>query len=150
MTNRIICHERETLLKLNCFLLMEQHHSWDSILMPIYQIDFAFKYEFSFIVLPDVFYCWARQTISFCVYFLFCEYLDHTRILLCKKYMATPICAVHAKTIQKFDITYPSQETVKMVTAAIALHIGQKETWLSILNFLVQTAHWQTQSAISF
>ena len=39
MTNRILCHERETLLMLNFFQLMEQHCSWDSIFILIYQID---------------------------------------------------------------------------------------------------------------
>ena len=31
MTNRIMCHERETLLKLNFFQLVEQHRSWGSV-----------------------------------------------------------------------------------------------------------------------
>ena len=39
MTNRIMCHERETLLKLNFFQLMEQHRSWHSVLVLIYWID---------------------------------------------------------------------------------------------------------------
>ena len=62
MTNRIMCHERETLLKLNFFQLMERHRSWGIVLILIYQIDahdfkcekamkncFAFEYEFSLI-----------------------------------------------------------------------------------------------------
>ena len=39
MTNRILCHEHETLVKLNFFKLMESHCSWDSVLISIYQID---------------------------------------------------------------------------------------------------------------
>ena len=39
MTHRIMCHEREMLLKLNLFQLMEQHCFWDSVLISIYQID---------------------------------------------------------------------------------------------------------------
>ena len=31
MTNKTMCHEREMLLKLNLFQLVEQRHSWDSI-----------------------------------------------------------------------------------------------------------------------
>ena len=38
MTDRILYHEREMLLKLNSFQLMEQRHSRDSILMLIYRI----------------------------------------------------------------------------------------------------------------
>ena len=37
MTNRIMCQDRET-LKLN-FQLMEQHRSWESVLISIYWID---------------------------------------------------------------------------------------------------------------
>ena len=39
MTNRIMCHECEMLLKLNLFQLMEQHRSWVSVLISIYQLD---------------------------------------------------------------------------------------------------------------
>ena len=39
MSNRIMCHKRETLLKLNFFQLMEWYYSWDSILISIYRID---------------------------------------------------------------------------------------------------------------
>ena len=39
MTIRIMCHERETLLKLNFFQLIKLHHSWYSILILIYRID---------------------------------------------------------------------------------------------------------------
>ena len=39
MTNRILCHEHATLLKLNFFQLIEQRHSWDSVLVLIYWID---------------------------------------------------------------------------------------------------------------
>ena len=59
-----MCHEREKLLKLNLFQLMERHHSWGSVLISIYRIDahdlkqksackkamkkcFAFEFEFS-------------------------------------------------------------------------------------------------------
>ena len=38
MTNRILCHEHKTLLKLNFFQLVEQHRSWDSVLISIYQL----------------------------------------------------------------------------------------------------------------
>ena len=38
-TNRILCHECETLLKLNFFQLMELYRSWDSVLTSIYRID---------------------------------------------------------------------------------------------------------------
>ena len=39
MTNRIICHERETLLKLNFFQLVERYRSWGSVLISIYRLD---------------------------------------------------------------------------------------------------------------
>ena len=39
MTNRIVCHEREMLLKLNFFQLMERCHSWHSVLISIYRLD---------------------------------------------------------------------------------------------------------------
>ena len=39
MTNRILCHKREMLLKLNFFQLMERYHSWGSVLISIYQLD---------------------------------------------------------------------------------------------------------------
>ena len=39
MANRIMCHEREMLLKLNLFQLMKRHHSWNSVLISIYRID---------------------------------------------------------------------------------------------------------------
>ena len=62
MTNRILCHEHETLLKLNFFQLIERHRSSDSVLISIYRLDahdlkngnadaikkhFVFEYEFS-------------------------------------------------------------------------------------------------------
>ena len=34
-----MCHERETLLKLNFFQLMERHRSWGSVLISIYRLD---------------------------------------------------------------------------------------------------------------
>ena len=34
-----MCYERETLLKLNLFQLMQQHRSWDKFLISIYWID---------------------------------------------------------------------------------------------------------------
>ena len=67
MTNRIMCHEHETLLKLNFFQLLEPHRSWGGVLISIYRLDahdlknkrkcacdkamkkrFTFEYEFSF------------------------------------------------------------------------------------------------------
>ena len=39
MTNRIMCHDREMLLKVNLFQLMERHCSSDSVLILIYRID---------------------------------------------------------------------------------------------------------------
>ena len=39
ITNRIMCHEREMLLKLNFFQLTEGHHSWSSVLISIYWLD---------------------------------------------------------------------------------------------------------------
>ena len=36
---RILCHTRETLLKLNFLQLMERHCSWDNVLISIYQTD---------------------------------------------------------------------------------------------------------------
>ena len=89
MTNRIMCHEGATLLKLNLFQLMEQHRSLDSILILIYQIDahttgnknaharamkkrFAFDYESSltkviqqiYLLLLDVFGGWSWHKIT--------------------------------------------------------------------------------------
>ena len=39
MTNRILCHEREMLLKLNFFQLMKQYRSRGSVLISIYRLD---------------------------------------------------------------------------------------------------------------
>ena len=39
------------------------------------------------------------------------------------------ICAVHFKTMQRYNNSSP-YVTVKMAAAAIALDIGQKETWV--------------------
>ena len=74
MSNRIMCHEHETLLKLNFFQLMEYYRSLDSFLISICRVDahdlknrnvharkplkkcFTFEYEFS---LKDSFFFWA-------------------------------------------------------------------------------------------
>ena len=37
-TNRIICNEREMLLKLNFFQLVERYRSWGSVLISIYRL----------------------------------------------------------------------------------------------------------------
>ena len=39
MTNRIMCYEHETLLKLIFLQLMERHHFWSCVLILIYQLD---------------------------------------------------------------------------------------------------------------
>ena len=72
------CHERETLLKLNFFQLMQRHHSWDSVLILILDRHswpqkqkclckkamkkrFVFEYEFSFNEPPEN---WDCMTVS--------------------------------------------------------------------------------------